>query len=66
MIVDQNQLFVTMEQLGRALRALGDLKQNVLSENPALFGVLAESCLDDLERLRNEINGYLNQMKSAG
>lgn len=66
MIVDQNQLSVTMEQLGRVLRALEDLKQNVLSENPELFGVMAESCFDDLERLRNEINGYLSQMKSAG
>ena len=66
MIVDQNQLSVTMEQLGRALRALEDLKQNVLPKNSALFGVLSESCLDDLERLRNEINGYLNQMKSVG
>lgn len=65
MIANEQELRVTVEQQGRLLRALEDLKETVLPKNPQLFAVLAESCLDDLERLRSEIADYLEPAKAT-
>ena len=49
----------------RLLRALDDLKENVLPKDPALFAVMAEAPLDDLARLRNEIHGYAHELQTT-
>jgi len=56
MTADVNRIRVTMEQMDRLLRALEDLRLNVLPTNPQLFAAMAEAPLDDLRRLRGEIN----------
>jgi hypothetical protein len=63
MIEDANQLRVTMQQMRRLLWALTDLKEQVLSQHPKLFATLAEAPLEDLDRLRQEVESFLDQLK---
>lgn len=57
---------VTMQQMERLIRALEDLKVNVLPKNPQLFAVMSEAPLDDLSRLRDELSGYVTELRPAG
>ena len=66
MIHDVEQLRVTMQQMERLIRAVEDLNETVLPTNPQLFATLAEAPLDDLGRLRKEINSYAEELKPAG
>jgi hypothetical protein len=61
MIEDSNQLRVTLQQMTRLLCALDDLKEQVLPKDPQLFAVMAEAPLEDLDRLRQEVEGFLDQ-----
>jgi hypothetical protein len=63
MIRDVRRLRASLEQLERLIRALEDLKQNVLPRDPKLFAALAEAPLDDLERLRAEVNGFVQELQ---
>ena len=63
MIEDANQLRVTMQQMRRLLWALGDLKEQVLSQDPRLFATMAEAPLEDLDRLSQEVESFLDQLK---
>ena len=65
MIANPNELRVSLEQMGRVINALDDVKQTVLPKNPALFATLAEAYLEDLNRLRLEIDDYLLELKTA-
>jgi hypothetical protein len=62
MTTDVNRIRVTMEQMDRLLRALEDLRINVLPTNPQLFAAMSEAPLDDLKRLRVEITGYVVEL----
>lgn len=66
MIQNVGQLHVTMQQLDRLICAVEDLKENVLPQDPQLFATLAEAPLEDLRKLREEINEYAEEVKSAG
>lgn len=59
MIENDRQLRVTVEQMGRVLRGLEDSTQTVLKENPELYGVMVEAYIDDLMRMRDEVEIYL-------
>jgi hypothetical protein len=61
MIEDSNQLRVTLQQMTRLLCALDDLKEQVLPKDPQLFALMAEAPLEDLDRLRQEVEGFLDQ-----
>ena len=63
MIQDMRRLSYTMQQLERIIRALEDLRHTVLPKDPVLFATMAEAPLDDLKRLRKEVNEYVQQMK---
>jgi hypothetical protein len=63
MIDDPNQLRVTLQQIGRLLCALEDLKEHVLPKDPKLFATMAEAPLEDLHRLRQEVEGFLDQLQ---
>ena len=63
MIEDTNQLRVTMQQMRRLLWALADLKEHVLSQDLKLFATMAEAPLEDLDRLRQEVESFLDQLK---
>ncbi|MBW3539863.1 MAG: hypothetical protein KY476_06305 [Planctomycetes bacterium] len=62
MISNLNRLRVTMQQMERLIRALDDLKRDVLPNDPRLFAVMSEAPLDALNRLRNEIAGYVQEL----
>jgi len=59
MITNEHQLQVSLLQLQRLLNALEALREDVLPRDPRLFGVMAEAPLDDIERVRQEIDAYL-------
>ena len=63
MIEDTNQLRVTMQQMQRLLWALADLKEHVLCQDPKLFATMAEAPLEELDRLRQEVESFLDQLK---
>jgi hypothetical protein len=63
MIEDANQLRVTLQQMQRLLWALAALKEQVLSQDPKLFATMAEAPLEDLDRLRQEVESFLDQLK---
>ena len=63
MIKNFDQLRITMQQMERLIRALDDLKANVLPQNPELFATMAEAPLEDLDRLREEVSGYVHELK---
>ncbi len=54
-----DELRVTMQQMERLIRALDDLKANVLPKNPELFATMAEAPLDDLGRLGTELSTFI-------
>jgi hypothetical protein len=66
MIKSRTELQVTMEQMGRVIRAIRGVKRELLGKNPRLFRTLVEGYLEELDRLRAEINGYLKKRKRAG
>lgn len=47
MIQNVKRLRVTMQQMERFIRALDDLKRDVLPKNPQLFAVMSEAPLDE-------------------
>ena len=61
-----DRMRVTMQQMERLIRALDDLKVNVLPRNPQLFAAMSEAPLEDLDRLREELSGYVSELKPAG
>jgi len=60
---DLSRLRVTMEQMERLIRALEDLKENVLPKDPSLFATMAEGPLDDLQRLRHEVRQHVDHLQ---
>lgn len=62
MIEDTNQLRVALQQMQRLLAALEDLKAQVLLRDPQLFATMAEAPLEDLDRLRQEVEGFLARL----
>ena len=62
MIEDTNQLRVTLQQMRRLLWALADLKEQVLPQDPKLFATMAEAPLEDLDRLRQEVESFLDRL----
>ena len=62
---DADRVSLALQQLERLLRALEDLRENVLPRDPTLFATMAEAPLDDLDRLRKEVASYLQEAKSS-
>lgn len=66
MIENATQFRVTLEKLGSLLSGLEDLQQSVLPKNPALYGVLTASVMEDIRRLRQELLDFSQADKVAG
>jgi hypothetical protein len=58
MIQNQAQFIVTLTRLGSLLEGLEDLQRTVLPKSAVLYGVAAESVLEDIRRLRQELLDY--------
>ena len=65
MIRDVARLQVTLQQMERLIRALDDLKHNVLPKDPQLFATMAEAPLEDLQRLRREVSGFVQELAAT-
>jgi hypothetical protein len=63
MIQNIGQLRVTMQQMQRLLRALEDLRENLLPQDPQLFATLCEAPLDDLGRLRSDVDNFVHDLQ---
>jgi hypothetical protein len=66
MIADENELRVSLQQMQNVIQALDDLRETVLPANPELFAVMSEGYIDQIARIRDEIDEYLFELKPAG
>src|SRR5437016_4816132 len=57
-----DRLRVTMQQMGRLISALDDLKGNILPKDPHLFAVMSEGPLEDLGRLKEELQSFVDEV----
>ena len=64
MIETMQQLRVTVEQMGRMLRALEDMRQSV-PRNPQLYSVLMEGPIDQMDKMREEMEEFLSDLESV-
>jgi len=65
MIHDEEGLALTIEQLARMYRALGHLHAHVAPLNYANYQILAEGPIDEISKLRREIDEYLGVTEPA-
>ena len=66
MIESQSQFAITLQKLGSLLAGLEDLQRTILPVNAQLYAVQAESVMEDIRRLRNELEQYCATFKVAG
>ena len=59
MIANDIELNQSLEQLNRMYRAVAELRSRLGSVNAPQFQLLAEGPVDEIRRLRNEIEAYL-------
>lgn len=65
MIENYTQFLVTLQKLGALLDGLEDLQRTVLPQNATLYGVLAETAMEDIRRMRIELQDF-SSTKAAG
>jgi len=59
MIGDDKELQQCLEQLDRMYRALATLRADIAPFNPLNFQLLAEGPIEEIRRLRREVDEYL-------
>jgi len=59
MITSDIELRQSVEQLDRMYRVLADLHSRMAASNPANFQLFAEGPIDEIRRLRRDIDTYL-------
>ena len=62
---DEAVLAQTVEQLERMNQALIALRQELLPGQPRKFAILAEGPLEEIRRLRDEIERLITQLATA-
>ena len=60
MIQSTDELQTTHEQLGRAIKALASLRATVLPKNERNYHIMAEAYIDEIRKLREDIDAYLD------
>ena len=65
MIPNDEGLEVSIDQLARMYRALGDLHAHVAPLNYNNYQILAEGPIDHIMQLRREIDEYLGIMEAS-
>ena len=65
MIENDSQLKITCEQLQLMYGALSDLRQRVLPVNKRNYEIFAEGPIEEIRRLRQEIDEYLGLNETA-
>jgi DNA anti-recombination protein RmuC len=66
MIAGAQQLGQAIEQTGRMQRILESYRNEILTQNPRNFAVLAEGPLEQLRQLQQQIGEYFHRIEATG
>ena len=66
MIETAEQLYQAIEQMGRMQRILESYRNEILTQNPRNFAVLAEGPLEQLRQLQKQIDDYIRGVEASG
>jgi len=66
MIAGVEQLGQAIEQMGRMQRILESYRNEILTQNPRNFAVLAEGPLEQLRQLQQQIGEYFHRIDATG
>jgi len=64
MIETAEQLYQAIEQMGRMQRVLESYRNEILTQNPRNFALLAEGPLEQLRQLQSQIDDYLQRVEA--
>ena len=65
MIETAEQLYQAIEQMGRMQRVLESYRDEILTQNPRNFALLAEGPLEQLRQLQSQIDDYLQRVEAV-
>ena len=65
MIETTEQLYQAIEQMGRMQRILESYRNEILTQNPRNFAVLAEGPLEQLRQLQQQIGEYIHRIEPS-
>ena len=65
MIETAEQLYQAIEQMGRMQRILESYRNEMLTQHPRNFALLAEGPLEQLRQLQAQIDDYLQRVETA-
>ena len=66
MMETSEQLYQTIEQMGRIQRILESYRNEILTRPPRNFAVLAEGPLEQLRQLQQQIDEYIQRLEATG
>lgn len=66
MIETSEQLYQAIEQMGRMQRILESHRNEILTQHPRNFAVLAEGPLEQLRQLQQQIGEYIHRIEATG
>ena len=66
MMETSEQLYQTIEQMGRIQRILESYRNEILTRTPRNFAVLAEGALEQLRKLQQQIDEYIQRLEATG
>jgi len=65
MIENESQLRQAIEQIQSLCHAVEALRIDIFSKSPRNFAILAEGPVDEIRKLRNDIDDYLSRLEDA-
>jgi hypothetical protein len=66
MIKTAEELYQAIEQMGRMQRILESYRNEILTQNPRNFALLAEGPLEQLRQLQTQIDEYIQRLEVGG
>jgi len=66
MMETSEQLYQTIEEMGRMQRILESYRNEILTRTPRNFAVLAEGPLEQLRQLQQQIDEYIQRLEATG
>ena len=66
MIETAEELYQAIEQMGRMQRILESYRNEILTQNPRNFALLAEGPLEQLRQLQPQIDEYIQRLEVGG
>ena len=66
MIAVAEQIWQAIEQMGRMQRILESYRNEILTQNPRNFALLAEDPLEQLRQLQTQLDEYIQRLEVGG